>query len=85
MDMQDRMTTNRFKVASHLTSWLSEFRMYHRKDGQIVKLADDEMSATRIAVMAKRYAKAGPLGPKSAQKRRGDGLATGLDFDIFAV
>jgi hypothetical protein len=36
--------------------------MYHRKDGQIVKERDDIMSATRIAVMMKRYAKAVPLG-----------------------
>ena len=36
MEMLDRMTTGRFKVASHLTEWLEERRMYHRKDGQIV-------------------------------------------------
>ncbi len=34
--------------------------MYHRKDGKIVKLMDDLMSATRYAVMMERYASAPP-------------------------
>jgi hypothetical protein len=57
MEMQDRMTSGRFKVAAHLTQWFDEFRSYHRKDGQLVKIKDDLLSATRIAVMAKRFAK----------------------------
>jgi hypothetical protein len=52
----ERMQTNRFKVARHLTDWWEEFRMYHRKDGLIVKERDDIMSATRYAVMMLRYA-----------------------------
>ena len=56
MQMRERMSTGRFKVASHLTQWFDEFRMYHYKDGQVVKDKDDLMSATRIAVMAKRFA-----------------------------
>lgn len=55
-DMHERMNTGRFKVFETEQEWFSEFRMYHRKEGQIVKLNDDLMSATRIAVMAKRYA-----------------------------
>lgn len=51
-----RMKTKRFKVFSTEEEWFNEFRMYHRKNGQIVKLEDDLMSATRIAVMARRYA-----------------------------
>lgn len=31
--------------------------MYHRKDGQIVKLMDDILSATRYGIMMKRFAK----------------------------
>ena len=54
-EMLERMNTGRFKVFSTEEEWLSEFRMYHRKEGQIVKLNDDLMSATRIAVMMKRY------------------------------
>ncbi len=50
------MQTGRFKVFSHLREWLDEFRMYHRKDGQIVKERDDIMDATRYAVMMLRFA-----------------------------
>jgi phage terminase large subunit-like protein len=56
-EMFDRMTTGRFKVAKHLAEWWEEFRTYHRKDGLIVKLRDDLMSASRIGVMAKRFAR----------------------------
>jgi hypothetical protein len=52
----DRMQTNRFKVARHLSDWWEEFRMYHRKDGIIVKERDDLMSATRYAIMMLRFA-----------------------------
>jgi hypothetical protein len=62
MDMLDRMQTGRFKVFSHLADWFEEFRMYHRKDGKIVKVDDDLISATRYACMMKRFAvvKGGP-------------------------
>jgi hypothetical protein len=48
MEMQERMATGRFKVAAHLSEFFEEFRMYHRKDGQIVKERDDIISAVRI-------------------------------------
>jgi phage terminase large subunit-like protein len=82
-EMQDRMTTGRFKVADHLTEWWEEFRLYHRKDGQIVKERDDIISAVRIGLMMKRYAKAVPLGLSYVQKRAAT-VASGLDFDLFA-
>lgn len=56
MDMLNRMKTGRFKVFNHLTEWFEEFRLYHRKDGKIVKVGDDLLSATRYALMMKRYA-----------------------------
>ena len=56
IDMLDRMQTGRFKVFKHLNDWFEEFRMYHRKDGKIVKLDDDLISATRYANMMKRFA-----------------------------
>jgi hypothetical protein len=43
MDMLDRMQTGRLKVFSNLNDWFEEFRMYHRKDGKIVKLKDQEV------------------------------------------
>lgn len=56
MEMLDRMQTGRFKVFSHLHEWFEEFLLYHRKDGKVVKEFDDLMSATRYAVMMKRFA-----------------------------
>lgn len=56
-DMLIRMQTQRLRVFSHLEDWFEEFRLYHRKDGMIVKLTDDLMSATRYAIMMRRFAK----------------------------
>lgn len=59
MDMIDRMQTGRWKVAKCCENWLREFRIYHRKDGLIVKLDDDCISASRYALMMLRYATTG--------------------------
>lgn len=56
MAMYDDMKKGKFKVFAGLEDWFSEFRLYHRKDGQIVKLQDDLLSATRYAYVMKRYA-----------------------------
>jgi hypothetical protein len=55
--MFDRMQTGRLKVARHLNDWFEEFRLYHRKDGLVVKEMDDLMSATRNLVTMIRHAK----------------------------
>lgn len=55
-EMLERMQTDRFKVFSNLEDWWFEFRMYHRKNGLIVKERDDLMSATRIGLMMLRKA-----------------------------
>ena len=60
MDMLERMQTGRLKVFSNLDEWFQEFRLYHRKDGKVVKEMDDLMSATRYALMSKRKAKVRP-------------------------
>jgi len=57
MDMLDRMQTGRFKVSKSCTQWWREFRLYHRKDGLIVKLNDDVISASRYALMCLAQAK----------------------------
>lgn len=62
-DILDRMQTGRFKVFDHLNDWFEEFRLYHRKDGKVVKELDDLMSATRYGVMMLRFAKV-PEKPK---------------------
>ena len=56
MDMLNRMQSGRFKVFKHLNDWWEEFRLYHRKDGKVVKEGDDLMAATRYAVMSLRHA-----------------------------
>lgn len=78
LEMDDRERTNRLKYASHLSDLLEERRFYHRKDGQIVKLKDDILSAVRIAVMQKRSARAVQLGGR---------LDTGLQgaYGAFAI
>lgn len=76
-EMFDRMTTGRYKVAAHLKEWFEEFRVYHRKDGLIVKIRDDLMSASRIGVMAKRFSKisgTGTLAPGQPRVRIADGV-----------
>lgn len=59
-EMLGRMETGRFKVFANLTDWFDEFRLYHRKDGRIVKERDDLISAVRYAIMDLRYAKVAP-------------------------
>ena len=55
-EMLDRMETGRLKVFNHLVQWFEEFNLYHRKEGLIVKLNDDLLSATRYAMMMRRHA-----------------------------
>jgi phage terminase large subunit-like protein len=71
-EMRDRMMTGRLKVFSSLGEWFDEFRLYHRKNGQIVKMGDDLLSATRYALMMLRYAQekgSSAYGTKGALKR----------------
>lgn len=56
MEMLDMMKSGNFKVFSNCSEWFEEFRLYHRKDGKVVKLIDDLMAATRYAMMMRRYA-----------------------------
>jgi phage terminase large subunit-like protein len=51
------MAKGKFKVFRGLRDWFSEFNQYHRDDrGNIVKIRDDLMSATRYAYMMSRFA-----------------------------
>lgn len=58
MEMLARMRSGRLKVDETLSEWFEEFRLYHRKDGKVVKLQDDLISATRYAIMMVRFAQA---------------------------
>jgi hypothetical protein len=55
-DMLDRMQTGRWKVFANCGAWMGEFRLYHRIDGIIEAIRDDVISASRYALMMKRYA-----------------------------
>ena len=68
-EMLDRMLSDRWKVFEHLEDWFTEFRLYHRKDGLIVKLNDDRLSASRYAMMMKRFATKKPAPRKAAPAR----------------
>ncbi len=72
MELDERERSGRLKYAKQLSDLLGERRLYHRKDGQIVKERDDLLSALRIAVMMKRCARQGPIGPN-----RGNNAAYG--------
>jgi hypothetical protein len=72
MDMLERMETGRLKVFAGLTEWFEEFRLYHRKDGKIVKVRDDIMSATRYGIMMLRHARSQPgVAPERRRARLG--------------
>ncbi|TGQ89448.1 DNA packaging protein [Mesorhizobium sp. M2D.F.Ca.ET.185.01.1.1] len=55
-EMLDRMQSGRWKVFDTCFDWLEERRLYHRKDGKIVKERDDVLSASRYALMMLREA-----------------------------
>lgn len=71
MDMDNRMKTGRYRVGRHLSAWFEEYLDYHRKDGLIVKVRDDIMSASRIGCMAIRMARPVQLGNKKPNQRNG--------------
>ena len=56
MAMLARMQMGKLKVFKHLNDWFEEFRLYHRKDGKVVKEGDDLMAATRYGTMMLRFA-----------------------------
>ena len=69
----ERMVSGRFKVFSDATAFWREFRMYHRKDGVIVKKNDHVMDAMRQgAIMIPRYGK--PMIPRKLNIKVKSGL-----------
>jgi phage terminase large subunit-like protein len=82
LEMDEREKSGRLKVARHLSDYLEERRFYHRKDGQIVKIKDDLMSACRTAIMMKRFARGVHLGAGVPPRTSGE-IAEGSDFDVF--
>lgn len=64
MLMLDRMLIRTLRVAKHLEDFWEEFRLYHRKDGKVVKVLDDALSAARYGLMMLRHAKVKPTGQR---------------------
>ena len=55
-EMHDRMRGGRWKVfKGQNDGWLEEYRLYHRQDGLLVKENDDALSASRYALMMRRF------------------------------
>lgn len=73
MDLYDRMQSGRLKVFEHCWEWFEELRLYHRKDGKVVKEFDDLMDATRYAHMMLRYARVVRPRKKRKGRRRSQG------------
>ena len=55
--MLERLETGRLRVFSTCPMWLEERKLYHRKDGKVVKKDDDLMDATRYGLMMLRFAR----------------------------
>ena len=73
MEMLGRLETGRLRVFSTCEEWFEEYRMFHRKDGKVVKIKDDLMAATRYGLMMLRYAR--------THNRVRMPLTVGMDYD----
>lgn len=89
LEMQQRFASGRLKISEHLTEWWQEYLNYHRdENGELVKIKDDLMSATRILVMMlPRFGVNVPLGSldgrswRDAMRRPNSDTARDVDFD----
>ena len=82
-EVHNLMKTGKFLVSETCAQWWDEFHAYHWKDGKIVKLKDDLMSATRMAVMGMRYGKPVPLGPSEFGLTPNKVRREAREIDIF--
>src|SRR5262249_33097421 len=55
-EMESRFATGRLVVRSNLAEFFDEYQGYHRVNGQVHKVDDDILSATRVLCMAIRHA-----------------------------
>ena len=65
--MLTRFQTKRLKIFSNQSKLLEELRMYHRKDGKIIPMHDDVLSALRYAVMSLRKTRVRNVEPPQLQ------------------
>jgi phage terminase large subunit-like protein len=71
--MGERLRAKKLRVFKTCPEWFEEYRIYHRKEGRIVKLRDDLMSATRVGIMALRYAQPVKLRARQMAENNGRG------------
>ncbi len=80
MEMQQRFQKSGgpggLRVRADLVDFFQEYRGYHRKDGLIVKVRDDLLSACMKALMMRRHAKVVPLGRISNRGAQGGSRPT---------
>ena len=79
--MGERLRTKKLRVFKTCPEWFEEYRIYHRKEGRIVKLRDDLMSANRVGIMALRSAQ--PVKLLARQKAEGSGQQYAQPIDLF--
>jgi hypothetical protein len=92
-EINAREQHGKFKVSRSCVFYLEERRVYHRRDGEPVKIKDDLLAATRYGIMMKRFFK--PLDqctamntatnwPSASRNRGGvNRVAEGVDFPLF--
>lgn len=85
VELQNRMESGRFKVFSTCADWFDEYRSYHMEDGKIVAIDDDLLSATRYAIMMRKYARVLEASLSWRPKATGQRVASGLDFNPLEV
>jgi hypothetical protein len=96
-EINEKERAGKWKVSRGCLAYLEERRLYHRKDGEIVKLRDDVLSAARYDLMMRRYFRTieeCDVGPApgdptpavwrpSSRATRSQTMASGIDFDPF--
>lgn len=83
-EMENRFASGRLMVRRHLSDFFDEYLGYHREDGQVKKIDDDILSATRVLLMGLRHAKTTNAVRQKFAYRTGEvQIAEGMDFDPF--
>ncbi len=94
-EQNERERNGKWKVARSCVCYLEERRTYHRRDGEVVKMRDDTLSAGRYGMMMKRKfltldecggGAMGGLRPPGTHRNRNRApyVAAGTDFDVFS-
>ena len=94
-EIDARERAGKWKVSRSCVCYLEERRLYHRKDGEIVRLRDDVLAAARYGMMMRRCFKkfeecsaweGGGHWPAASGRRRSEPqVARGMDFDVFST